>query len=115
MQTAYTGMRAIAIWRFRVWCFTPSAVKTYGCMSARRRGEHEHAVRSTNNKESAMAKATSKRVAVREVRVAVGNVGFEEMVKILREVWKVPGVGGCDPCRSGLDKFIIEDIEQRFG
>ena len=48
-----------------------------------------------------MAKATSRRVAVREVRVAVGNVGFEDMVKILREVWKVPGVGGCDPCRSG--------------
>ena len=37
------------------------------------------------------------------------------MVKILREVWKVPGIGGCDPCRTGLDKFIIEDISQRFG
>ncbi len=58
---------------------------------------------------------TARKVAVREVRVAVGNVGFDEMVKILREVWKVPGVGGCDPCRSGLDKFIIEDISQRFG
>ena len=57
----------------------------------------------------------SKRVAVRELRVAVGNVGFDEIVKILREVWKVPGIGGCDPCRSGLDKFVIEDIAQRFG
>ena len=62
----------------------------------------------------ARATATGKRVAVRELRVAVGNVGFDEMVKVLREVWKVPGIGGCDPCRSGLDKFIIEDIEQRF-
>jgi len=62
--------------------------------------------------------ATSRRAAVREVRVAVGNVGFEEIVKILRDVWKVPkgpGIGGCDPCRSGLDRFVIEDIAQRFG
>ena len=49
------------------------------------------------------------------MRVAVGNVRFEDLVKILREVWKVPGIGGCDPCRSGLDKFIIEDISQRGG
>jgi len=77
------------------------------------------AVRSTTTKESDMAKATTtSRAAVREVRVAVGNVDFDEIVKILREVWKVPkgpGIGGCDPCRSGLDRFVIEDIAQRFG
>jgi hypothetical protein len=66
-----------------------------------------------------MAKAvTRQRAAVRELRVAVGNVSFEEIVALLRDVWKVPkvpGVGGCDPCRSGLDRLVIEDIEQRFG
>jgi hypothetical protein len=66
-----------------------------------------------------MAKAvTRQRAAVRELRVAVGNVGFEDIVALLREVWKVPkgpGIGGCDPCRSGLDRLVIEDIEQRFG
>ncbi len=56
-----------------------------------------------------------KRVEVREMRIAVGNVGFEDLVKILRDVWRVPGIGGCDPCRSGLDRFIIEDIAQRGG
>jgi hypothetical protein len=62
--------------------------------------------------------ATRQRAAVRELRVAVGNVGFDEIVKILRNVWKVPkgpGIGGCDPCRSGLDRLVIEDIAQRFG
>ena len=59
-----------------------------------------------------------KRAEVREMRIAVGNVGFEDLVKILRDVWRVPkgpGIGGCDPCRSGLDRFIIEDIAQRGG
>ena len=61
--------------------------------------------------------AASRRVAVRELHVAVGNVRFDEIVKILRDVWKVPkgpGIGGCDPCRSGFDKLIIEDIAQRY-
>ena len=42
----------------------------------------------------------------------------QEIVALLRDVWKVPkvpGIGGCDPCRSGLDRLVIEDIEQRFG
>jgi hypothetical protein len=49
---------------------------------------------------------------VREIRVAVPDVGFDEIVALLRKVWTVPtapGVGGCDPCRSGLDRFVIED------
>jgi hypothetical protein len=49
---------------------------------------------------------------VREISLAVGNVGFDEIVEILRQVWTVPelpGVKGCDPCRSGLDRFVIED------
>ena len=51
-------------------------------------------------------------VGVREIRVAVPDVGFDEIVALLRKVWTVPkgpGFGGCDPCRSGLDRFVIED------
>jgi hypothetical protein len=50
--------------------------------------------------------------AVREIRIAVGDQKFDEIVEILRKVWVVPelpGLRGCDPCRSGLDRVIIED------
>lgn len=59
-----------------------------------------------------MAKASKRGVAVRELRVAVPDVGFDEIVAILKKVWtvpRVPGIGGCDPCRSGLDRLVIED------
>jgi hypothetical protein len=49
---------------------------------------------------------------VREISLAVENVNFDEIVEILRKVWTVPelpGIKGCDPCRSGLDRFVIED------
>lgn len=49
---------------------------------------------------------------VREITLAVGNVEFEKIVDILRKVWVVPdlpGVKGCHPCRSGIDRFVIED------
>lgn len=49
---------------------------------------------------------------VREITLAVGDVEFDEIVEILRRVWTVPelpGISGCDPCRSGLDRFVIED------
>jgi hypothetical protein len=52
------------------------------------------------------------KVGVREIRVAVPDVGFDEIVALLRKVWtvpKVPGFAGCDPCRSGLDRLVIED------
>ena len=49
---------------------------------------------------------------VRELSIAVSDVSFDEIVEILRKVWVVPelpGIKGCDPCRSGLDRFVIED------
>jgi len=58
------------------------------------------------------AKASKRQVAVREMRVAVPDVSFDEIVGILKQVWtvpRIPGIGGCDPCRSGLDRFVIED------
>jgi hypothetical protein len=47
-----------------------------------------------------------------EIKLAVGNVNFDRIVEILRKVWVVPdlpGIKGCDPCRSGLDRIVIED------
>jgi hypothetical protein len=50
---------------------------------------------------------------VRELHVAVSDdSSFDEIVEILREVWVVPELGGfraCDPCRSGIDRLVIED------
>jgi hypothetical protein len=49
---------------------------------------------------------------LREMVLAVDDVGFDEIVKILREVWTVPelpGIRGCQPCRSGLDRLVILD------
>jgi hypothetical protein len=51
-------------------------------------------------------------VQVREISLAVPNASFDEIVDILRKVWVVPelpGIKGCDPCRSGLDRLVIED------
>ena len=48
---------------------------------------------------------------VRE-RAVAPDVDFEEIVALLRKVWtapKAPGLRGCDPGRSGLDRFMIED------
>jgi hypothetical protein len=60
-----------------------------------------------------MAEANDVRKAgVRELHVAVGDVEFDEIVQLLRKVWvvpKVPGIRGCDPCRSGIDRLVLED------
>jgi hypothetical protein len=49
---------------------------------------------------------------VKEMRVSVPDADFDDIVAFLRKVWvvpKMPGIRGCDPCRSGLDRLIIED------
>jgi hypothetical protein len=54
---------------------------------------------------------------VRQITVALPDSSFEELVEILRQVWVVregPGIRGCDPCRSGIDRLIIEDPALRF-
>lgn len=61
------------------------------------------------------ARPARKKVAVKEMRIAVGDLEFDEIVEILRKAWTVPelpGLKGCAPCRSGLDRFVIEDIVQ---
>jgi hypothetical protein len=49
------------------------------------------------------------------VRVAP-NASFEEISKVLHQVLtlpKLPGFGGCQPCFSGLDRFVFENPEIR--
>jgi len=51
-------------------------------------------------------------VGVRTKGGSAPDAGFDEIVALLRRAWTVPkvaGVAGCDPCRSGLDRFVIED------
>jgi hypothetical protein len=59
-----------------------------------------------------MADARDDKGGLRELHVALPDVPFDELVQILRKIWvvpKVPGIRGCDPCRSGLDRIVIED------
>jgi hypothetical protein len=52
------------------------------------------------------------RPGVREIRLAVDDVDFDAIVNTLRNVLTIrefEGFPGCDPCRSGLDRVIIED------
>jgi hypothetical protein len=62
-----------------------------------------------------MAEEVVKRLrepGVREIRLAIHDASFDEIVEVLRKVWVVPelpGIKGCSPCRSGLDRFVIEN------
>jgi hypothetical protein len=41
---------------------------------------------------------------------------FDEIVAVLKQtltVPELPGVRGCRPCLSGLDRFIIQDLAMR--
>lgn len=64
-----------------------------------------------------MATAKRRKAAVTELRLAIApNTQFDEIVAILKQaltVPELPGLKGCRPCLSGLDRFIIEDIVQR--
>lgn len=51
---------------------------------------------------------------VRELRLAVKDGNFKELVAMLEQTLvlkKLPGFKGCDPCRSGLDRIVIEAPE----
>jgi hypothetical protein len=64
-----------------------------------------------------MARQTKKKAAVSEIRLALKpDLPFNDIVAVLKEtltVPELPGVRGCRPCLSGLDRFIIEDIAMR--
>lgn len=53
-----------------------------------------------------------KRAPVRELHVTLEDSDFDTLVEQLRQVLVVPelpGFKGCAPCRSGLDRLVIED------
>jgi hypothetical protein len=51
--------------------------------------------------------------AYKEIKVCLApNANFDEIVKTLEQVLtipKLPGGGGCQPCFSGLDRFVFEN------
>ncbi|HXU33040.1 MAG TPA: hypothetical protein VN851_20935 [Thermoanaerobaculia bacterium] len=53
------------------------------------------------------------RPGVRSLTLAVGpTTSFKDLVKILERtltVPELPGVRGCAPCLSGLDRVLIQD------
>lgn len=64
-----------------------------------------------------MSEARKTEPGIRQLTVALPDSSFDEIVEILRKVWVVPelpGIRGCDPCRSGLDRLVIEDPAIRF-
>jgi hypothetical protein len=52
------------------------------------------------------------RVGTRQITVALeSDTEFESIVKALREtlvVPRLPGVRGCAPCLSGLDRLVVQ-------
>lgn len=61
-----------------------------------------------------MPTVARKNPRLRNVTIAVASdTPFQEIVKILEKtlvVPELPGVRGCAPCLSGLDKFVLEDL-----
>ncbi|WP_169804767.1 hypothetical protein [Hydrogenophaga taeniospiralis] len=51
---------------------------------------------------------------VRELRVALpSDMPFDKIVDVLKQtltIPELPGIKGCRPCLSGLDRFVFEDI-----
>ena len=51
---------------------------------------------------------------LREIRLAVDSrTDFKEIVGVLERVLTIkdlPGIRGCAPCLSGLEKLVIEDL-----
>ncbi len=67
-----------------------------------------------------MAAARRPVPGTREIRIAVTpQTDFRSLVKALEKslvVPKLPGVRGCSPCLSGLDRFVFENsMLQRVG
>lgn len=53
------------------------------------------------------------RLGTRELTISLkADTKFENIVRFLEKtliVPEIPGVNGCDPCLSGLDRLVIED------
>lgn len=59
----------------------------------------------------------NKKAGVSEIRLALApNTSFKEIVAALEKtltIPELPGIRGCRPCLSGLDRFVIEDLVMR--
>jgi len=60
---------------------------------------------------------SKEKAAVSVLKVSVQpNMSFDQLVAVLKTtltIPELPGVKGCRPCLSGLDRFIFEDIAMR--
>jgi len=55
---------------------------------------------------------TMEKMVGAKVAVAPSEADLEKIMAFLRKTWGAPvapGTSGCDPCRSGLDRFVIAD------
>jgi hypothetical protein len=61
-----------------------------------------------------MPEVKRKGPGVREITLAVnGNTDFRELVGVLEKcltLKDLPGIKGCAPCLSGLDRLVIGDV-----
>lgn len=59
----------------------------------------------------------SKKAGLSEVRLAMApNTPFKDIVAALEKTLtlpELPGIRGCRPCLTGLDRFVIEDPAMR--
>jgi hypothetical protein len=59
----------------------------------------------------------SKKIGISEMRLALApDTSFKDIVAVLEKtltIPELPGIRGCRPCLSGLDRFVIEDLVMR--
>ena len=62
----------------------------------------------------AAASKLKARVGTRELVVSLqSDTKFKDIVRYLEKtlvVPEIPGIGGCDPCLSGLERIVLEDV-----
>lgn len=65
-----------------------------------------------------MYEAEKKQPGVREISIALApDTSFKDIVSYLEKtlvVPELPGVRGCGPCLSGLDRLVIRDMSILF-
>jgi hypothetical protein len=66
---------------------------------------------------TAKSSVKSKKAGLSEMRLALApDTSFKDIVAVLEKTLTIPdlpGIRGCRPCLSGLDRFVIEDLVMR--
>ncbi len=63
------------------------------------------------------SRGSKRTVGVAEMKVTIPDGNFKDLVACLERLLTLPKIRdfpGCAPCRSGLDRIIIEDPGIRF-